>query len=171
MLTVVVGTNQRTNEQHRSPSGPHETGQHSTDPQNTHIEQGRTVQVTSNVNTARDGIQGSQQHNEGDVLSHQSMYKVGSRLPSAKHDCKRQQKGQSPGCCYFAEMMVPKVRDQQWHQGNREQNTRKGHTPKNRQLCTVKFTGMRQTRQHTQQHGRHGPREWSQIEHGYSSSV
>ena len=109
VLAVVVGTNQGANHQHRCASRAHEAGQHHANEQQAAVELGATVQIATDVNATRDGVQGSQQNNERNVFSQHGVYEVDTGCINPKKVGKRQEKRDRPGGRNLAEMVVPKA--------------------------------------------------------------
>ena len=65
---VVVGADDRPDQQHRRAGGTHPAGQHGADREQGRVHRRRTVEVAADMDAARDDEQGSKQHDEGDVV-------------------------------------------------------------------------------------------------------
>ncbi|MNT49367.1 hypothetical protein D3C72_1862150 [compost metagenome] len=102
------------------------------------------MQVATNVDATRDSEQRRQQNHEGNVLGHQGVHQTAGRRAHAKDGCKRQQKRQRPASGHLTEMVVPEMRQEQWHQRNRQQNARERNAPCHRQIRPVETRRRRQ---------------------------
>ncbi|MBN8749622.1 MAG: sodium:proton antiporter, partial [Variovorax sp.] len=65
---VVVGADDRPDQQHRRAGGTHPAGQYGADREQGRVHRRRTVEVAADMDAARDDEQGSKQHDEGDVV-------------------------------------------------------------------------------------------------------
>ncbi|MNV63943.1 hypothetical protein D3C71_1565650 [compost metagenome] len=118
VAAVVVGAQQRADQQHRGAGGAGEAGQHGAGGQHAAIEQRRAVQVAVDVDAAGDGEQRHQQDDERHVLQHHGVQDVVADAGQAMVGRKRQHEGQCPAGGDLAEMVVPDGGSQQRHQGN-----------------------------------------------------
>ena len=115
---VVVGAQQRPDQQHRGARGPHEAGQHGADRQNGRVQPRRSLEIAAHIDAARHRVQRRQQDHERQVFSQQGMHQVGHGRAHAEHRREGQQKDQRPGGRHLAEMPVPEMGRRQRHQGD-----------------------------------------------------
>ena len=150
VLAVVIGADQRADEQHRRPRGAHDASQHRANSEDGGIERRAAMQVAPDVDAPRHGEQCGEQDDKRNVFGHQRVDKTCARCARAKHQRKRHQKSQRPAGSNLAEVVVPEDRSQQRHQGNRQQNAGKRHTPQHRQRAAINIGRQCQTRQRRQ---------------------
>ena len=141
---VVIGAYQGANHQHGRTRGSHEAGQHSSNGQQTGIECRTAVEIAPYMNATGDSEQGREQQNEGDVLGKQGMHQADAGFTGSKHRGKGQKESQCPGCGHFAKVVVPKMRRQQGHQCNGQEQAGKRHPPDRLQLAAIKVGCVRQ---------------------------
>ena len=109
MLAVVVGPDQGANHEHGSAGGAHEAGQKCTNGKDGGVETWAAMQITANEDSARHGVQSSQEHNEWDVFCEQRVDQILTSQISAKHHGKGYEKCQGPRSNHLAVMVVPKM--------------------------------------------------------------
>ena len=68
MLTLLIGREQWTDQQHRSTRGSHDTGQYPAYRQKQGIHPWFGFDITRKMDTARDDIQRHQQNDKGDIV-------------------------------------------------------------------------------------------------------
>ena len=129
VLAVVVGTDQRADEQHGGPGGTHEAGQDGAEQQHARIQDGAAVQVAADVNAPGTGIEGREQQNERNVFGHGCMHERMQRRIAPMEPRKRDEKAQRPGQGDLAEVVMPDPGDGQRHQRDGQQNARKRNAP------------------------------------------
>ena len=137
MLAVVVGADQRANEQHGRARGAHEAGQHRTNRQDGRVEPRAAVQVAADEDAARHSEQRGEQDHERDVFGQQRMHQAHARHCGPEGDGKGQQKRQAPGRSHLAKVVVPEDGGQERHERNRQQDARERHTPQHRQRAAI----------------------------------
>ena len=85
MPPVVVGPQQRPDQQHRGAGSAHPAGKHGADRQQRRIHRRRTMQVALDVDATGDGEERQQQDDERDVVEQQQVQGLINRRRDAEH--------------------------------------------------------------------------------------
>ena len=129
VLAIVVGTDQRADEQHGGPGGTHKAGQEGAQQQHAGVENGAAVQIAADVNAPGTGIECREQQNERDVFGHGRVHEGMQRRITPMKPRKRNEKAQRPGQGDLAEVVMPDPGNDQRHQRDGQQDARKGNAP------------------------------------------
>ncbi|MNR01208.1 hypothetical protein D3C85_1170060 [compost metagenome] len=112
MAAVVVGAQQRPDQQHRRAGGAHQAGQHGPEREDAGVQPGRAVQVATQADTAGHHVERPQQHDERDVFAQQRVHRVGHGGVDTELHRERHQEQRAPGRSHLAIVVVPEVRGQ-----------------------------------------------------------
>ena len=139
LAAVGIGADQRANQQHGGASCAHEAGQHRAQRQDGRVQHRRARQAAADVDATGHHVQRRQQDHERQVLRQQRVRKADCRRPHPVREHQGHQECQGPRGGDLAEMVVPDAGQQQGHQGNRQQQARKGHGPPQGQAGALQF--------------------------------
>ena len=137
VAAIGVGAQKGADEQHGRAGGAHPGRQHGADHQNGRIDHRGASQSSPQQNPARDRVKRPQQNNEWNIVGQDDMQDLvhGDTL---ERDHKRNAQAGGPEARDFSEMVVPEIRQDQRHEGDRQQHARKGDAaPDRKQFSEV----------------------------------
>ena len=138
---VVVGADQRPDQDHRGAGGADEAREDRADREQAGIDQRRAMDVAGDQDAAGDREERKQQDDEGNIFEQHRVQRPPSWSARGPQETRADDGERGPEGGELAVMMFPEMREEQRPGGDREQQAGEGQRPQERHAFARQFAG------------------------------